>query len=76
MTSQIDTDTDTDDIIEPRNHAVTDKLPAHNPWLTISPDEQTLPQRSMSEDPEQPACAALIRMVSLVFEQQSHPSKN
>ncbi len=70
------TDADDLDIIMPRNHAVTEKIVAQNPWLTISPDEQTLPQRSMSEDPEQPTCAALIRMVSLVFEQQSSASKN
>ena len=70
------TDDDMFDIIVPRNHAITEKIPAHNPWLTISPDEQTMPQRSMSEDPEQPTCAALIRMVSLVFEQQSGASKN
>jgi hypothetical protein len=71
MTAQTETDLDLDDIIVPRNHAVTEKVPARNPWLTISPDEQTLPQRSMSEDAEQPTCAALIRMVTSVFEQKS-----
>jgi hypothetical protein len=65
-----------DDIILPRSHAVTDKLPAHNPWLTITPDEVTLPQRSMNEDPEQPTCAELIRMVTSVFQQQSRTRKN
>jgi hypothetical protein len=72
MTAQ----TDIDDAPVARSHAATDKLPFHNPWLTIAPDEQTMPQRSMSEDPEQPTCAALIRMVSSVFEQQSRQAQH
>jgi hypothetical protein len=53
----------TDDVIQPRSHAVTEELPRHQPWLTISPDEQTVPQR----EPERLSHADLIRTMTESF---------
>lgn len=56
-----------DDVIQARTHTDTDKVRPPNPWLSISPDEQTVPDR---ERAQQTSCADLIRMISASYHQQ------
>jgi hypothetical protein len=59
---------DTEDIIQPRSRVPTEKVERPNPWLTIAPDEATVPHIA-SEDSERPSCAELIRLMTSSFQQ-------
>ena len=57
-----------EDCIQPRSRAITEKVDAPTPWMSIAPDEVTI--RRPLDDPDQPSCAELIRMMSASYRAQ------
>ena len=55
---------DSDAIVMPRTRTTTEKI-ERQPWQSIAPDEQTIPQAGKQE--LKPTCAELIRMVSSTY---------